>query len=92
MNKTEIIAAVAEKAGTNKKVASEVIDALFDCITGELANGGSVQFVGFGTFETRERSERQGKNPKTGEVITIAATKVPAFKPGSELKKAAKKA
>ena len=90
MNKTELIAAVAEKAGLTKKDVEKAISATLETVKEEVAKGGKVQVVGFGTFEVRERAERKGRNPQTGEAITIPATKVPAFKPGKELKQAVK--
>ncbi len=86
MNKTELVAAVAEKAELSKKDAEKATNAIIDAITGALADGDKVQLVGFGTFEVRERGERTGKNPRTGEAIKIAASKVPAFKAGKALK------
>lgn len=90
MNKTELIAAVAEKAGLSKKDADAAVTAVFDAVTAELVKGEKVQFIGFGTFETRERAAKQGRNPRTGETMTIAASKVPAFKAGKALKDAVK--
>lgn len=86
MNKAELVTSVAEKAEITKKDASAAIDAVFDTITGALVHNDKVQLVGFGTFEVRERSERTGKNPRTGEKMIIPATKVPAFKAGKALK------
>lgn len=86
MNKTELIAAVAENAALSKKDAEKAINAVIDSITGALADGDKVQLVGFGTFEVRERGARTGKNPRTGEAIEIAASKVPAFKAGKAFK------
>lgn len=86
MNRAELVTSVAEKAEITKKDASAAIDAVFDTITDTLANNDKVQLVGFGTFEVRERSERTGKNPRTGEEMIIPATKVPAFKAGKALK------
>ena len=86
MNKTELIAAVAEAAGVSKKDAAAVIDATFDTIAAKMAAGEKVQLIGFGTFETRERAAREGHNPLTNEKVTIAACKVPAFKAGKALK------
>ena len=86
MNKTELIAVVAEKAELSKKDAEKAIKAFTDAVSEELVKGGKIQLVGFGTFEVRERAEREGKNPATGEAIHIAATKVPAFKAGKALK------
>lgn len=90
MNKTELTNAVAEKAELSKKDASKAIDAVFETIAEALANGDKVQLIGFGNFEVRERSARKGRNPQTGEEIDIAASKVPAFKPGKALKDAVK--
>lgn len=86
MNKTELIAAVAEKAELSKKDAEKAIKALTDAVAEELVKGGKVQLVGFGTFEVSERPAREGRNPRTGETMTIAATKTPKFKAGKALK------
>ena len=86
MNKTELIAAAAAAAGVSKKDAAAVIDATFAAVTASLAKGDKVQLIGFGTFETRARAAREGKNPQTGKAIKIAACKVPAFKAGAALK------
>lgn len=86
MNKTELIAAVAEKAAISKKDADKAIAAFVDSITDALKAGDKVQLVGFGTFEVRERAARTGRNPKTKETITIAASKAPAFKAGKAFK------
>ena len=91
MNKTELIAAAAAAAGVSKKDAAAVIEATIGAVTETLKKGGKVQLIGFGTFETRARGDRQGKNPKTGETIKIAACKVPAFKAGAALKNAVNK-
>ena len=88
MNKTELIAAVAEKAGLSKKDADAAVSAVFDAVTAELAKGEKVQLIGFGTFEVRERAAKTGRNPRTGETMTIPASKVPAFKAGKALKDA----
>ena len=88
MKKAELIAAVAQSAGFTRKDAEKAVTAVVDVITKALVEGEKVQLVGFGTFETRERSAREGKNPQTGEKITIAASKVPAFKAGRALKEA----
>lgn len=82
MNKTELIAAVAEKAEISKKDAEKAIKAFTDVVTDELVKGEKVQLVGFGTFEVSERAEREGRNPKTREPMTIAASKSPKFKAG----------
>ena len=86
MRKPELAAAIAEKADLSKGKAAEVVTAFTDQIAKSLSEGDSVTLIGFGTFEVRNRAERQGKNPRTGEPITIAAAKVPAFKPGKALK------
>lgn len=91
MKKTELVAAVAEKSELSKKDAEAAVNAVVAAISEALANGDSVQLVGFGTFEVRERSEKQCRNPRTGETMTVAATKVPAFKAGSALKSAVAK-
>ena len=91
MNKTELIAAVAEKAGLSKKDADAAVSAVFDAVTAELAKGEKVQLIGFGTFEVRERAAKTGHNPRTGETMTIPASKVPAFKAGAALKNAVAK-
>lgn len=90
MNKTELISAVAEKAGLSKKDATVAVSAVFDSITETLVKGEKVQLIGFGNFEVRERAARTGRNPLTGEELTIAASKVPAFKAGKALKDAVK--
>ena len=82
MNKTELIAAVAEKAEISKKDAEKALKAFTDVVTDELVKGEKVQLVGFGTFEVSERAEREGRNPKSGEPMTIAASKSPKFKAG----------
>ena len=86
MNKTELIAAVAEKAEISKKDAEKAVKAFTDAVAEELAKGGKVQLVGFGNFEVSERPAREGINPRTGETMTIAASKTPKFKPGKALK------
>lgn len=91
MNKTELIAAAAEKAGLSKKDTEKVINATFDAITETLAQGDKVQLVGFGAFEVKERGERIGRNPQTKEEIKIPASKAPAFKAGKALKDAVAK-
>ena len=91
MNKNELISAVVEATGVSKKDADAVIKATFDTITDAMVSGDKVQLIGFGTFETRMRGERTGKNPRTGEVVTIAACKTPAFKAGKALKDAVNK-
>ena len=91
MNKTELVAAVAENAALSKKDAEKAVNAVISAISGAMADGDKVQLVGFGTFEVRERSARTGKNPRTGEAIKIDASKVPAFKAGKALKDAVNK-
>ena len=86
MNKTELIAAVAEKASISKKDADSAVNAVIDTIVEALAAEEKVQIVGFGTFEIRSRSARQGRDPRTNSPITIAASKVPAFKAGKAFK------
>ena len=86
MNKTELIAAVAEQAGISKKDAEKALKAFTDVVAEELKNGGKVQLVGFGTFEVSERAEREGRNPQTKKSITIPASKAPKFKAGKALK------
>ena len=90
MNKTEFINAVAAKGGIEKKCAEKAVNAVFATIADELAKGEKIQLVGFGTFEIRERAEKQGRNPRTGETMTVPASKVPAFKAGKALKDAVK--
>ena len=86
MNKVELVAAIAEKRELTKVDTEKALKAFIDTVTEELKNGGKVQLVGFGTFEVAERAERQGRNPKTGETITIPASKSPKFKAGKALK------
>ena len=86
MNKNDLVNAVAEKAGLSKKAAEQTVGIVFDAITEGLVKEGKVQLVGFGAFEIRNRSARMGRNPKTKEPIPIAASKVPVFKPGKQLK------
>lgn len=88
MNKTELVAALAEKTGVSKKDTDNTINAFTEVIIEALKRDGKVQLLGFGTFEVRERAARTGRNPHTGEAIEIAAAKVPAFKPGKALKDA----
>lgn len=90
MNKTELVNSVAEQAELTKKDAAQVVDAVFDTILNSLKAGDSVQILGFGNFEIRDRAARTGRNPQTGEEIEIPASKVPAFKPGKQLKEAVK--
>ena len=91
MNKADLVAAVAEKTGISKKDSEKAVNAAFDAITAALVAGDKVQLVGFGAFETKERSARVGRNPKTKEEIQIPASRVPAFKAGKALKEAVDK-
>ena len=91
MTKVELIAAVATNAGLTKKDAEKAVSATLDVITDALKNGEKVSLVGFGTFEVRERKERQGRNPQTREPMTIPASKLPAFSAGKALKDAVAK-
>ena len=86
MNKTELIAAVAEKAEISKKDAEKAVKAFTDAVAEELAKGGKVQLVGFGTFEVSKRAAREGRNPQTGKTMSIPASKAPKFKAGKALK------
>ena len=88
MNKTELINAVAEKAGLSKKAAEAAVNATLSAITEGLKTEEKVQLVGFGSFEVKERPARVGRNPRTGESMTYPACKVPVFKPGKALKDA----
>lgn len=90
MNKTDLVKAVSTQAELTQKDAASAVDAIFETISNTLAKDEKVQLLGFGTFEVRERSARKGRNPQTGEEIEIGASKVPAFKPGKELKEAVK--
>ncbi len=86
MNKTELVAAMAEEAGLSRKDAEKALKAFTDIVAAELKKGEKVQLVGFGTFEVSERAAREGRNPQTGEAMTIAASKTPKFKAGKALK------
>ena len=86
MNKTELVAAIAEKTELSKKDAEKALKAFIDVVSDELKAGNKIQLVGFGTFEVAERAAREGRNPKTGEAMTIAACKAPKFKAGKALK------
>lgn len=90
MNKTELVQAVAERTQLSKKDAGSAVNAVFELITEAMSKGETVQLIGFGNFEVRERAARKGRNPQTGEEIDIAATKTPAFKAGKQLKDAVK--
>ena len=88
MNKTELIAAIAEKAELSKKDSEKALKAFVDVVAEELKKDNKIQLVGFGTFEVSERSARTGRNPQTGEEMEIAACKAPKFKAGKALKDA----
>ncbi len=90
MNKVELIAAVADKAGLTKKDAEKAVAAVIGAIEDALVKGDKVQLIGFGTFEVRERAARMGRNPQTKQAIEIAASKQPVFKAGAALKNAVK--
>lgn len=86
MNKTELVAAIAEKAELSKKDAEKALKAFTETVAETLQNGDKIQLVGFGTFEVSERAAREGRNPKSGEVMNIPASKTPKFKAGKALK------
>ena len=86
MNKTELVAAIAEKTKLSKKDAEASLKAFTDVVADELKKGEKIQLVGFGTFEVSERPAREGRNPRTGETMTITASKAPKFKAGKALK------
>ena len=88
MNKTELVAAMADQAGLSKKDAEKALAAFTGVVTDELKKGGKVQLVGFGSFEVAKRSAREGRNPQTGKTMKIAASKAPKFKAGRGLKDA----
>ena len=88
MNKTELVAAVAEQADISKKDAEKVLKAFVDVVTEEMKKGEKVQLVGFGTFEVSERAAREGRNPQTGKTMKIEACKAPKFRAGKALKDA----
>ncbi len=88
MNKTEFVAAIADKTELSKKDAEKAVKAFVDVVSEELKKGEKIQLVGFGTFEVAERSAREGINPRTGEKLSIAASKAPKFKAGKALKDA----
>ncbi len=90
MTKAEFVDKVADQAGLNKKQAGDAVDAVLDSIQSSLKSGDDVTFTGFGKFHVAERGAREGRNPRTGETMTIAASKVPRFTAGSGLKKAVK--
>ncbi|MGR8934413.1 MAG: HU family DNA-binding protein [Gammaproteobacteria bacterium] len=86
MNKSELIDAIAASADLTKADAGRALDGFVDAVSKALSSGDSVALVGFGTFSVKERAERKGRNPQTGEEITIAAAKIPSFKAGKSLK------
>ena len=86
MNKTELVAAMADAAGLSKKDAEKALKAFTDVVAEELKKDGKVQLVGFGTFEVSKRAAREGRNPQTGETMEIKASKTPKFKAGKALK------
>lgn len=88
MNKTELVAAIADAADLSKKDSEKVLKAFIDVVTDELKKGEKVQLVGFGTFEVTERAAREGRNPQTGKTMKIKACKAPKFKAGKALKDA----
>ena len=90
MNKTELVAAIAEKSGLSKKDADKALAAVLASVEEALVKGEKVQLIGFGTFEVKERAARTGHNPQTGAAIEIAASKIPSFKASSTLKNAVK--
>lgn len=90
MNKTDLVNNIAAKSGMSKKDVETVLNGLLGEITDALSSGDKVQLIGFGTFETRKRSGRTGRNPQTGTTITIPESVVPAFKAGNKLKEAIK--
>ena len=86
MNKNELVSAVAKQAELSKKDAGLAVEAVFEAIAGALEKGDKVQLIGFGTFDVSERAAREGRNPRTGETMKIAASKAPRFKAGKALK------
>lgn len=91
MSKSELVAVIAEKADLTKKQADAAVNAFIETVTDEVANGGKVALLGFGTFERGERSARTGRNPQTGKKLQIPASKVPKFKAGKAFKDAVNK-
>jgi len=88
LNKSELVNAIAKNADIPETVARRVLDSTIEVISDTLSRGDSIALVGFGTFAVKERAERNGRNPKTGDTMTIAASKLPSFKPGKTLKDA----
>jgi len=91
MNKSELINAIAEQGNLSKADAGRSLDALIKTIENTLKAGDSISLIGFGTFDVKDRAERKGRNPQTGQEITIAAARTPSFKPGKGLKDAVNK-
>lgn len=91
MNKNELVAEVATKSGLTKVDAAKAVDAFVDAVSAELARGGDIRLVGFGTFAVAERRATEGRNPRNGQVIKIPASRQPKFKPGKALKDAVNK-
>ena len=90
MNKAELVAAIAEKTELSKKDSEKALKAFIDVVTEELIKGEKIQLVGFGTFESRKRAARTGRNPQTGAALKIAAKTVPAFSAGKKFKELVK--
>jgi len=90
MNKQDLINSISEKSGLTKKDVESVLNSFLGEVTDALSSGDKVQLIGFGTFETRKRSARVGRNPQTGATLQISESKVPAFKAGNKLKEAVK--
>ena len=88
MSRQDLVAAMADKTGLSKKDAEKAVKAFIDVVSEELVKGGKVQLVGFGTFEVAERAAREGRNPRSGEAMTIPASKMPKFKAGNAFKAA----
>ncbi|VBB69763.1 DNA-binding protein HBsu [invertebrate metagenome] len=88
VNKNDLVATVANSSGLSKVDASKAVDAVFDAIVAAMKMGNEVRLVGFGTFNVTERAASEGRNPRTGEKITIPASRMPKFKPGKQLKEA----
>lgn len=86
VNKNDLVATVAERTGLTKRDSEKAVNAVIDSIQDALARGDKVSLVGFGTFEVRERGARTGRNPQTGAVINIPATRVPSFRAGKQLR------
>jgi len=91
MNKSELVSAIAARTELSKKDAEKALKAFIDVVTEELAEGGKIQLVGFGTYEVSERAARTGRNPQTGDEMNIPASKAPRFKAGKALKDAVNK-